>query len=58
MTDPKPFPEPGNDDPARGAGAPGGRPGWTLVFGVVLVILLLGLMVFLHLSGAFGPGVH
>jgi hypothetical protein len=39
-------------------GAPSGTPGWVVVVGIVLAIALLGLIVFLHLSGAIGPGVH
>ena len=39
-------------------GAPSGMPRWVVVVGIVLAIALLGLIVFLHLSGAIGPGTH
>jgi hypothetical protein len=39
-------------------GAPNGTPRWVVVVGLVLAIALLGLIVFLHLSGAIGPGSH
>lgn len=38
--------------------APSGPPRWVVVVGIVLVVALLGLIVFLHLSGAIGPGSH
>jgi hypothetical protein len=31
---------------------------WVVVVGIVLAIALLGLIVFLHLSGAIGPRIH
>jgi hypothetical protein len=36
----------------------GGGQRWVVVGGVVLAIALLGLIIFLHLSGAIGPGIH
>jgi len=35
-----------------------GTPAWVVVVGIALAIALLGLIVFLHLSGAIGPGIH
>ena len=39
-------------------GAATSRPRWVLVLVVIVAIALVGLMVFLHLSGTFGPGLH
>lgn len=39
-------------------GAPRGTSRWVVLLGIVLVAALLGLIVFLHLTGAIGPGVH
>jgi hypothetical protein len=39
-------------------GTAGGAPRWVVVLGIVLAIALLGLIIFLHLSGAIGPGIH
>ena len=38
--------------------APSGAPRWVVALVTVLAIALLGLIVFLHLSGAIGPGIH
>ncbi len=34
------------------------RPRWVLVLVVIVAIALVGLMVFLHLTGTLGPGLH
>ena len=50
-----------NTDGARRGpdqGGPSGAPRWVVVVGIALAIALLGLIVFLHLSGAIGPGTH
>jgi hypothetical protein len=42
----------------REHGESGGTPRWVVAVGIVIAVALLGLIVFLHLSGAIGPGVH
>jgi hypothetical protein len=39
-------------------GAATNRPRWGLVLVVIVAIALVGLMVFLHLTGTLGPGLH
>ncbi len=59
MADPLRSPE--DADRARrrpDQGTPSGTPRWVIVTAIVLAIALLGLIVFLHLSGAIGPGIH
>jgi hypothetical protein len=38
--------------------APRGTQRWVVVVAIGLAIALLGLIVFLHLSGAIGPATH
>jgi hypothetical protein len=42
--------------PAGGAAKPRSR--WGLFLAIVIVVALLGLIVYLHLTGALGPGTH
>jgi hypothetical protein len=59
MRDPPRSPET-DDNAGRGPdrGAARSTPRWVFVLGVIIAIGLLGLMVFLHLNGTIGPGVH
>jgi hypothetical protein len=59
MADPPRSPDPREDTglgPNRGAA--GGRPRWVVVLGIIIVTALVALMVFLHLTGSLGPGLH
>ena len=59
MPDPSHSSETGDDarqDPDQGASS--GTSRWVVLVGIVIVAALLGLIVFLHLTGAIGPGVH
>ena len=56
-----PLRSPGDTGRARGEpnqDAPSGTRRWVVVVAIILAIALLGLIVFLHLSGAIGPGTH
>ncbi len=56
MASPPPYPDGTGEGNARGAARR--RPPWGLVLGIVIAIALIGLIVYLHLTGAIGPGVH
>jgi hypothetical protein len=50
-------------DPRRSRGTPkdGGTDGpnrWVVVIGIAVAAAVLGLMIYLHLSGTIGPGIH
>ena len=56
-----PLRSPDDTDGARRASDRDARsdaPRWVVAVVIVLAIALLGLIVFLHLSGAIGPGIH
>jgi hypothetical protein len=59
MADP-PRPPETDDEAGRGAdgGAASSTPGWVLILVAIVAVALLGLMVFLHLTGTLGPGLH
>jgi hypothetical protein len=57
MADPLRSPQT-DDEAGPDGGAGGGAPRWMVVAGIVTVVALLGLIVFLHVSGAIGPGAH
>jgi len=59
MTDPRRSPDDvdhARRDPGRSAAS--GTKGWIVAVGILVAIALLGLIVFLHLSGVIGPGAH
>jgi hypothetical protein len=58
MADPLRSPEDTHTRKGPDHGAPSGRPRWVVVVWILLAIALLGSIVFLHLSGVIGPGVH
>jgi hypothetical protein len=49
VTGPQWFPE---------TGGKGKKGWWMVVLGILIAIALVGLIVFLHLSGTIGPGTH
>ncbi|HYY81133.1 MAG TPA: hypothetical protein VFD04_18425 [Actinomycetes bacterium] len=59
MADPPRSPET-EGEARRGAngGAASNTPGWVLVLVAIVAVALLGLVVFLHLTGTLGPGLH
>jgi hypothetical protein len=58
MPDPPPSPETGNDADGPSGAPAGGPPRWVVIIGIVAAVAVLGLIIFLHLSGAIGPGIH
>jgi hypothetical protein len=44
--------------PGPDRGTPGGSRRWVIVLGIVIAVALLGLLVFLHVTGTIGPGLH
>jgi hypothetical protein len=59
MSDRDRIPGTGADEGStRKADGAGGSRRWVIAAWILLVGALLALIVFLHLSGAIGPGVH
>jgi hypothetical protein len=59
MTDPPRSPETEDEagrGPDRGEAKTIAR--WVFLLGIIIAIALLGLMLFLHLTGTLGPGAH
>jgi hypothetical protein len=46
------------DDDTRRGGTASGTPRWLVILVVIVAVALLGLLVFLHLTGTIGPGLH
>jgi hypothetical protein len=59
MADPPRSPET-QDEADRGAdgAAASSTPRWVLILVAIVAVALLGLMVFFHLTGTLGPGLH
>jgi hypothetical protein len=59
MADPPRSPEPEGEARRDADGAPASStPRWVLILVTIVAVALLGLMVFLHLTGTLGPGLH
>jgi hypothetical protein len=61
MAEPPRLPDADADDDSGldpGGGQARGTPRWMIVVGIIIAIAAVALMVLLHLTGAFGPGVH
>jgi hypothetical protein len=58
MADPSQSPETDDAGPGPDHRATSGTPRWVVIVGIVIAVALLALIVFLHLSGAIGPGAH
>ena len=59
MADPPRSPET-EEDTGVGSdrGAASGTPRWVFVLGIIIAIALVMMIVFLHLTGTLGAGVH
>jgi hypothetical protein len=44
-------------DPGRGSDGSGPRR-WTIIVWMLVAVVFLWLLIFLHLTGAIGPGAH
>jgi hypothetical protein len=59
MADPSHSPDTGGDAvPGPDHEPTSGTTRWVVVVGIVIAVAVLGLIVFLHLSGTIGPGAH
>jgi hypothetical protein len=56
MADPPQYPD--GDDSDEGPDRKKETPRWLTALGILMAVVVIGLVVFLHLAGIVGPGLH